>query len=168
MVLWGPHVLRSRGWRAQAHMTFMHWWLNLIQRLNALSAKKWYIKDNPKATGYTVEDLTKMSVKSLSKQMVGYTSNIPGTKASKARLRRLILAMVRQIEIETRTVTASQDAPGEGSLGDVPCLFGTLTSQRYHWDEIIRMIAQVVRSSPFSVSPPFSSPHSLGKECSLG
>ena len=23
LVLWGPHVLRSRGWRAQAHMTFM-------------------------------------------------------------------------------------------------------------------------------------------------
>ena len=101
-----------------------------------------------------MEDLTKMSVRALSKQMVGYTTNIPGTKASKARLRRLILAMVRQIEIETRTLTASDKGPGEGSLGDVPCLFGTLTSQRYHWDEIIRMIAQVVRSSPFSVSPP--------------
>ena len=68
-------------------MTFMYWWMNLIQRLNALSAKKWYVKDNPKATGYTVEDLSKMSVKGLAKQMVGYTSNIPGTKASKARLR---------------------------------------------------------------------------------
>ena len=28
-------------------------------------------------------------------------------------------------------------------LGDVPCLFGTLTSQRYHWDEVIRTIAAV-------------------------
>ena len=25
----------------------------------------------------------------------------------------------------------------------VPCLFGTLTSQRYHWDEVIRIIAEV-------------------------
>ena len=65
LVSWGPHVLRSRGWRAQAHMTFMYWWMNLIQRLNALSAKKWYVKDNPKATGYTVEDLSKMFVKGL-------------------------------------------------------------------------------------------------------
>ena len=32
-----------------------------------------------------------------------------------------------------------------GSLGDVPCLFGTLTSQRYQWDEIIRIIAEVER-----------------------
>ena len=118
--------------------------MNLIQRLNALSAKKWYVKDNPKATGYTVEDLSKMSVKGLAKQMVGYTTNIPGTKASKARLRRLILAMVRQIEIETRIGNAaSQGAGGYCSLGDVPCLFGTLTSQRYHWDEIIRIIAHV-------------------------
>ena len=28
-------------------------------------------------------------------------------------------------------------------MGDVPCLFGTLTSQRYHWDEVIRIIAAV-------------------------
>ena len=42
--------------------------------------------------------------------------------------------MVRQIEIETR-------APGY--LGDVPCLFGTLTSQRYHWDGLIQIIAEV-------------------------
>ena len=34
--------------------------------------------------------------------MVGYTAQIPGTKAGKARLRRLVLALVQQIEIETR------------------------------------------------------------------
>jgi hypothetical protein len=38
--LWGPHVLRSKGWHAQTHMTFMYWWLNTIQRHQALSAKK--------------------------------------------------------------------------------------------------------------------------------
>ena len=42
--------------------------------------------------------------------------------------------MVKQIEIEPRT---------KGSQGDVPCLFGTLTSQRYQWDGIISIIAQV-------------------------
>ena len=42
--------------------------------------------------------------------------------------------MVRQIEIETKK---------DKSLGDVPCLFGTLTSQRYQWDGIISIIAQV-------------------------
>ena len=77
-----------------------------------------------------------MNTRSLAKQMVGYTANIPGTKASKAHLRRLILSMVRQIEIETRD---PQTAP----LGDVLCLFGTLTSQRYHWEGIIRVIAEV-------------------------
>ena len=116
----------------------------MIQRFSVLSAKKWFVRDNPRATGYTVEDLNKMSVKGLAKQMVGYTANIPGTKANKARLRRVILAMVRQIEIETRRDDASTTrADGTCSLGDVPCLFGTLTSQRYHWDEIIRIIAQV-------------------------
>ena len=44
--------------------------------------------------------------------------------------------MHRQIEIETRH---SQEAP----LGDIPCYFGTLTSQRYQWDGIISKIAQV-------------------------
>ncbi len=46
--------------------------------------------------------------------------------------------MVRQIEIETRVGNGP-----ESSLGDVPCLFGTLTSQRYHWDEVIRIMAEV-------------------------
>ena len=80
-------------------MTFMYWWMNLLQRCQALSAKKWFVRDNPKSNGYTAEDLSRMGVHGLSKQMVGYTKNIPGTKASKARLRKLMLAMVRQIEI---------------------------------------------------------------------
>ena len=33
LVTWGPHVLRSRGWWAQTHMTFMYWWMNLLQRI---------------------------------------------------------------------------------------------------------------------------------------
>ena len=28
--LWGPHIMRSKGWHAQAHMTFMYWWMNMI------------------------------------------------------------------------------------------------------------------------------------------
>ena len=101
LITWGPHVLRSRGWAAQAHMTFLYWWTNMCQRIKALGAKKWCGKDNPKATGYTAEDIKKMSVPMLSKKMVGDTQNIPGTRASKTRLRKIILAMVRQIEIET-------------------------------------------------------------------
>ena len=62
LVTWGPHVMRSKGWFAQAHMTFLYWWLNMIQRMQALSAKKWYVRDNPKATGYTVDDLCDMNV----------------------------------------------------------------------------------------------------------
>ncbi len=79
-----------------------------------------------------------MSVGALAKKMVGYTAGIPGMQAGKARLRKLILAMIRQLEIETRVSDGT-----ESSLGDVPCLFGTLTSQRYHWDEVIRIIAEV-------------------------
>ena len=102
----------------------------MIQRFQVLSARKWYIRDNPKATGYTLEDLSTMNVHTLSKQMVGYTANIPGTKASKAKLRKLILTMVRQIEIETRTAgLGDKSKESGGSLGDVPCLFGTLTTQ---------------------------------------
>jgi hypothetical protein len=142
LITWGPHVMRSRGWLAQTHITFMYWWMNMLQRYQVQSAKKWYVRDNPNATGYTVEDLSKMNVRTLAKQMVGYTANIPGTKASKAKLRKLILAMVRQIEVETRGVHSDAEAV-DSSLGDVPCLFGTLTTQRYHWDEIIRLIAQV-------------------------
>ena len=138
--MWGPHVMRSKGWHAQAHMTFMYWWTNMLHRMKALSAKKWFVRDNPEATGYTAEDLKKMNVKTLSKQMVGYTAQIPGSKASKAKLRKLILAMVRQIEIETRDDGTGSAPPHPG---DVPCLFGTLTTQRYHWDEIIRIIAAV-------------------------
>ncbi len=84
-----------------------------------------------------------MSIPHLAKQMVGYTANIPGTSASKKKLRRLILAMVRQLEIETRRGDVESGVSGDDvALGDVPCLFGTLTSQRYHWDGIIRIIAQ--------------------------
>ena len=75
-----------------------------------------------------------MSVPRLSKKMEKYMERIPGTRASQTRLRRIILAMVRQIEIETYK---------EPDLGEVPSLFGTLTSQRYHWDEVIRIIAQM-------------------------
>ena len=140
LTTWGPHVLRSKGWAAQAHMTFMYWWINMLQRIKTLSAKKWFVRENPKAQGYTHEDLKRMGVKGLAKQMVGYTADIPGTKASKARLRRIVLAMVKQIEIETRHESG---VDGSTSLGDVPCLFGTLTSQRYHWDGIISIIAEV-------------------------
>jgi hypothetical protein len=82
-----------------------------------------------------------MSVKALAKNMVGYTAKIPGTRASKAQLRRVILTMVRQIEIETAAVDGGEDA--NMKPGDVPSLFGTLTTQRYHWDDIIRIIAVI-------------------------
>ena len=98
---WGPHILRSRGWAGQAHMTFMYWWMNTCQRIKALGAKKWFVKDNPKATGYTADDIKKMSAPMLSKKMVGHTQNMRGTSASKTRLCKIILAMVWHIEIET-------------------------------------------------------------------
>ena len=60
----------------------------------------------------------------------------PPTCLVKAHLRKLLLTMVRQIEAETR---GSDKSP----LGDIPCFFGTLTSQRYFWDGIIRVIAQI-------------------------
>ena len=105
-------------------MTFMYWWLNMVQRTQVLSAKKWYVRDNPQATGYTVEDLRAMGVKSLSKNMVGYTAGIPGTRASKAQLRRLILAMVRQIEIETGSAAGGRSDPGNrGRTGIVRSAF---------------------------------------------
>ena len=126
LLTWGPHVLRSRGWVAQANMAFMYWWMNRCQRIKALSAKKWFIKDNPKATGCTAAIIKKID---------GYTQNIPGTRGSKIRLREIIVAMVRQMKIETHR-------PPD-CLGDMPSLFGTLTSQWYYWDEIIRLIANV-------------------------
>ena len=93
----------------------------MIQRFQALSAKKWYVRDNPKSTGCTVEDLSRMSVQLLAKQMVGYTANIPGTKANKARLRKAILAMVRQIEIETRQPGEASEAGHQNPyLGEIP------------------------------------------------
>ena len=110
--------------------------MNFIQRLKVLAAKKWYVKANPKATGYTADGLKSTGVSNLAKQMGGYTADIPGTKASKSKLRRLLLSMVRQIEIETRADAPQGAAPSgtgaEPKLGDVPCLFGILASQRYH------------------------------------
>ena len=52
----------------------------MIQRHQALSAKKWYIRDNPSSNGYTAEDLRRLGPKQLARRMVGYTANIPGTK----------------------------------------------------------------------------------------
>ena len=105
------------------------------------------MRDKPKATGYALDDIRGTSVNKLAKNMVDYTANIPGTRASKAQLRRVILTMVKQIEIET-TVTAGAD--GTAMIpGDVPSLFGTLTTQRYHWDDIIRIIAEIeARNDP--------------------
>ena len=139
---WGPHILRSRGWLAQAHMTFMYWWTNMLHRMKVLSAKKWFIRDNPLHGGYTAKQLREFGVDDLAKRMVGYTAHIPGTQASKRRLRRIILTMVRQIEIET--------SDGD-KRGDVPSIFGTLTSQRYNWDGIIKIIAQVEGITDYSV-----------------
>ena len=47
--------------------------MNMCQRIKALSAKKWFIRDNPKCTGYTTEDLARLSIPKLARQMVGYT-----------------------------------------------------------------------------------------------
>jgi hypothetical protein len=113
----------------------------MVQRTQVLSARKWYVRDNPKATGYTMDDIRGMSVRTLAKNMVGYTANIPGTRASKSQLRRVILTMVKQIEIETTAAAGAENV--EVVPGDVPSLFGTLTTQRYHWDDIIRIIAMV-------------------------
>ena len=55
----------------------------MVQRTQALSAKKWLVRDKPRATGYTVEDLKSMTVKALSRKMVGYTASIPGTRAGR-------------------------------------------------------------------------------------
>ena len=185
----------------------------MVQRKKVLAAKKWYVKDNPEANGYTVDDLKSMGVSNLAKKMGSYTADIPGSKASKAKLRRLLLSMVRQLEIETRynpdedtscdskpsgyasgldssmptpeeidakmnafaaaknyaaaaemqrlrqrltsgggRGVTSADVAGRSSdgksgrdvrMGDVPCLFGTLASQRYNWDDVIRIIAEV-------------------------
>ena len=114
----------------------MYWWMNLIQHTKVLEAKQWYARDNPEAQGFTAEKMRELGVKGLAENMVGYTKNIPGTKANKKRLRCLILTMVRQIEIETRDERVA-------ASGDIPCLFGTLTTERYHWDEIMKIIAQV-------------------------
>ena len=136
---WGPHIMRSKGWVAQAHTSFLYWWTNMCNRVKVAGAKKWYIKDNPQAQGYTADDISRMGVGLLAKKVSGYTQVIPGTRASKANLRASILAMVRQLEIETRGAASRQ----HGHLGDVPCLFGTLTSQRYYWDQIIQMICEM-------------------------
>ena len=56
--LWGPHILMSKGWVAQEHPTFMYWWLNMMQRKNANSAKKWFIGENKDSVGWTVEEHT--------------------------------------------------------------------------------------------------------------
>ena len=85
-----------------------------------------------------------MDVKSLGRRMTGYTAKVPGTKASKTRLRRILLSMVRQIEIETTDFNAVERHSGE-KAGQIPCLFGTLTSQRYQWNQLIEIIATVER-----------------------
>ena len=70
LLTWGPHVLRSRGWAAQAHITFMYWWTNTCQRIKAFGAKKGFANYSPQATGYTAEDIKNMSVPMLPKKMV--------------------------------------------------------------------------------------------------
>ena len=66
----------------------------MVQRIKALAAKKWYITDNPTATGYTVSEIRTTGPQQLAKRIGSYTDAIPGTKASKAKLRSLILAIV--------------------------------------------------------------------------
>ena len=104
------------------------------------------------------EDLKNLDVKKLARKMTGYTMKVPGTKAAKSRIRRILLAMVRQIEIET-TEPATLERPNGEKSGDVPCLFGTLTTQRYHWDQLIGIIAQVERD----MDPNFPEVASLSK-----
>ena len=62
--------------------------------------------------------------------------------------------MVKQIEIETAGFHRRSGDALDAAPGDVPCLFGTLTSQRYHWDQVIRIIADVEGISDY---------HSLSK-----
>ena len=93
--------------------------MNTCQRAKALGAKNWFVKDSPKATGYTVDGIKQMRVPMMSNKLFGYTQHIPGTQASKPWLLTVMLAMVRHIKIGTRMEP--------DYLGGVPCLFGTLT-----------------------------------------
>ena len=53
------------------------------------------------------------------------------------------MARVRQIEIEAGPEGRGSEGGAAQKIGDVPCLFGAPTSQRYHWKDIIRIIAEV-------------------------
>ena len=76
--------------------------------------------------------------------------------------------MVRQIEIETRVEVPHGDDVADNSanakLGDVPCLFGTLASQRYNWDDVIRIIMEVEGIAPAIDSIPGECVQSLVDE----
>ena len=65
------------------------------------SPERLVARDKPKPEGNKAADLRGMKLKNLAKQMIGHTAGVPGSKASKNKLRRSILSMVWQIEIET-------------------------------------------------------------------
>ena len=49
--------------------------------------------------------------------------------------------MVKQLEEGMQLEVWMRSWDGD-YLGDMPCLFGTLASQRYRWDEVIRLIVE--------------------------
>ena len=81
--LWGPHVLMSKGWFAQTHATFLYWWMNTIQRMNANASKKWFVAENPDSIGWTRSDMLRMDVKSLARRMTGYTAKFQAPRRAK-------------------------------------------------------------------------------------
>ena len=52
-------------------------------------------------------------------------------------------ARSRSTRVEVPHGADAADKSANAQLGDVPCLFGTLASQRYNWDDVIRTIAEV-------------------------
>ena len=131
---WARHILMNEGGRAIKDKRFRYWVFNTNGRRMAVSKRQVFLDRVPGASEVRLSDITKADNQSLVRNMIAYTTEIPGTLGESTQARQRLEAMVDQIEWET-----SRRGENEG-VGRIHALFMTLTAAVYKWERLNRII----------------------------
>ena len=113
---------------------FRYWAFNTNGRRMAVSKRKVFLDRAPGAAAIKLSDIAKSDKKSIAREMIAYTSEIPGTLGEATHARQRLETTADQIERET-----SRMGDNEGA-GGIHSLFVTLAAPVYKWERLNRLI----------------------------
>ena len=164
---WAIYAMMSPDIRALYHPTFRYVLLNTVLRHKALARRGFAVQKQSKQEDlYTVEDLRKMSRNALIGKISAYQHDLPGSPASKQKMRSDLVAMIEQIQDESmdealpawaRVALEGEQAATQAFFGGrVPCFFTTLTPALNQWDGLQRLLRECEEKAGAPVGQEFA------------